>query len=402
VVRDDMKIPDISVEQLRPVVGRALGSPNATPLVWSCVPLGADLVNPITAGLFRVTGTAQVDTAQVRPWQVILKVSHHPDFAGTPLEHGYAEHPADWSYWRREVLAYRSGIPERFSSPLRPVRCWSVEDVDDRTAWLWLEDLQVTTDGPRWSLEDLAASAYDWGAFSAQGVALIGEVESQPWALRRFLRGWLRTARGLGADHSALHDGCWDHPLLRERLPAQAHATYATLMGAAGPLLKRLEALPRTVAHHDTHGKNVFSETTKDGRRTVAIDWSDLGTAPVGQDLGHFVALNLFLRVVSPSDAAEHEQTASDAYLEGLRAFGWHGDEDDVRFAALTTASVQILSFAACHIAWLCPDFGEVDQWPQEQADKQFSDVDTVMDTWCEMVRFHLMMGERAIRWPER
>ena len=126
-------------------------------------------------------------------------------------------------------------------------------------------------------------------------------------------------------------------------------------MGAAGPLLDRLDALPRTVAHHDTHGNNLFSETTKDGRRTVAIDWSDLGTAPVGQDLGHHIALNLFLRVVPPSDAAEHERTATEAYLEGLRAFGWHGDEDDVRFAALTTAAVQMLSFAACHIAWLCP-----------------------------------------------
>ena len=159
-------------------------------------------------------------------------------------------------------------------------------------------------------------------------------------------------------------------------------------MSSAGPLLDRLEELPRTVAHHDTHGKNVFSETTQDGRRTVAIDWSDLGTAPVGQDLGHFVALNLFLRVVPPSDAAEHERTATDAYLEGLRAFGWRGDEDDVRFAALTTASVQMLSFAACHIAWLCPDFGEVDRWPEEQAEKQFSDVDTIMDSWCEVVRF--------------
>ena len=164
-MREDMKVPDISAEQLRPVVVRALGSSDATPLAWSCEPLGVDLVNPITAGLYRVAGTAEVDAARVRPWQVILKVSHHPDFAGTPLEHGYAEHPEDWNYWRREVLAYRSGIPDRFRSPLRPVQCWSAEDVDETTAWLWLEDLEVTTDGPRWSLDDLAASAYDWGAF---------------------------------------------------------------------------------------------------------------------------------------------------------------------------------------------------------------------------------------------
>ncbi len=95
-----------------------------------------------------------------------------------------------------------------------------------------------------------------------------------------------------------------------------------------------------------------------------------------------------------PHDWAER----TDAYLEGLRTFGWHGDEDDVRFAALTTASVQMLSFAACHIAWLCPDFGEVDRWPEDQAEKQFSDVDTIMDSWCEVVRFLLTLAERAMR----
>lgn len=63
---DDMKIPDISAEQLRPVLGRVLGSPDATPLSWSYEPLGVDLVNPSTAGLYRVTGTAQVGAAQVR------------------------------------------------------------------------------------------------------------------------------------------------------------------------------------------------------------------------------------------------------------------------------------------------------------------------------------------------
>ncbi len=377
-----MKVPDISAEQLRPVVGRALGSSDATPLAWSCEPLGVDLVNPITAGLYRVAGTAEVDAARVRPWQVILKVSHHPDFAGTPLEHGYAEHPEDWNYWRREVLAYRS-LAYRIVSGRR----------SDRSNAGRPRMSTKRPPGSGWRTwksrpTDLVGHSTTWqprrttgGRSRRRVLPLVGEVESQPWALRRFLRGWLRTARGLGADHSALHDGCWDHPLLRERLPGQAHATYAALMSAAGPLLDRLERTSQAVAHHDTHGKNVFSETTKDGRRTVAIDWSDLGTAPVGQDLGHFVALNLFLRVVPPSDAAEHEQTATDAYLEGLRAFGWHGDEDDVRFAALTTASVQMLSFAACHIAWLCPHFGEVDRWPEEKAEKQFSDVDTIMDS---------------------
>ena len=272
------------------MVRRALDAPDARPLEWSCEPLDVELINPITAGLYRVVGTAQAGAGAARPWRVILKVVHLPDFTGTPLESGYAGLPEDWNYWRREVLAYRSGLPDRFTWPLRPVRCWGTEDVDDTTVWLWLEELDATSRRAHWSLEELAASAYDWGAFSAQGLAMVEDVESLPWAARRWLRGWVGTARALGGDHAMAHDGCWDHPLLRDRLPASARASFAGLMGVAEPLLDRLDALPRTVAHHDTQWNNLFRETGPEGRRTVAIDWSFFGTAPVGEDLGHHIA----------------------------------------------------------------------------------------------------------------
>ena len=393
-----MKIPVLSAEQLAPVVRRALDASDASPLEWTCEPLDVELINPITAGLYRVVGTAQAGAGAARPWRVILKVIQRPDLTGTPVESGYAELPEDWNYWRREVLAYRSELPDRFMWPLRPVRCWGTDDIDDTTAWLWLEELDATPDRPHWSLAELAASANDWGAFSAQGLAMVDDVEPLPWAAHRWLRGWVATCRVLGSEHAVTHDGCWDHPLVRDRLPASARASYAGLMGAAGSLLDRLDTLPRTVAHHDTHWNNLFRETGPEGRRTVAIDWSFFGTAAIGEDLGHHIALNLFLGAVAPGDAEAHDATATEAYLAGLRAYGWHGDDEDVRFAANTTAALQMLSFAACHIAWLCPEFDEVERWPEEMAEKQSSDVDAVMDAWCETFRFLLTLGERARR----
>ena len=44
-------MPVLTVEQLAPVVRRALGVPAARPLGWSCEPLDVDLANPLTAGL---------------------------------------------------------------------------------------------------------------------------------------------------------------------------------------------------------------------------------------------------------------------------------------------------------------------------------------------------------------
>ena len=170
------------------------------------------------------------------------------------------------------------------------------------------------------------------------------------------------------------------------------------MMGAARLLLDRLEALPRTVAHHDTQWNNLFREARPEGRRTVAIDWSFFGTAAVGQDLGHHIALNLFLGAVAPGDAEEHEQTATEAYLEGLRAYGWRGEERGCPVRRAATGALQMVSFAACFIARLCPEFGEVERWPEELAEEQSSDVDTAMDAWCETFRFLLTLGERATR----
>ena len=40
-----------------------------------------------------------------------------------------------------------------------------------------------------------------------------------------------------------------------------------------------------------------------------------------------------------------------------------------------------MLSFAAAFIARPCPEFGEVQRWPEEMAEEQSGDVDAVMDT---------------------
>ena len=332
-------------------------------------------------------------------WRVILKVARLPDLSGTPLEFGYAARPEDWNYWRREVLARRSGLPDRFTWPLRPVRCWGTNDVDDTTAWLWLEELDATSPRPRWSLQELAASAYDLGAFAAQGVAMVDEVESLSWPARRWLRGWTGTIRLLGGEHAVAHDGCWEHPLVRERLPASARIWSTELMEVADEVLTRLEALPRTVAHHDTQWNNLFAENGPQGRRTVAIDWSFFGTAPIGEDLGDYIAVSVSSGAVAPRDAEEHARNATQSYLEGLRAYGWQGDERDVRFAADATGALQGLMFAVCHLAWICPEFGEVERWPEEQADRESTDIDTVMDAWCEAFQFLSTLGQRARRY---
>lgn len=385
----------LSAERLAPAVRSALHAPEAWPVDWTCEPIRGPGVNPSTAGLYRVRGTARTD-ARISSWRLVLKVLHLPDLSGTPLETGYISAPEDWNYWRREVLARRSGLPERFTSPVRPVACWATEEVDGTTAWLWLEELEPMPHPPVWTLAGLAAAAHDLGAFAAQGIPYLEDLRRMPWAARDWLRGWLTTCVAMGSSHALSHEACWTHPLVRNRLPPSVHQSFTALMTVAEPLLGRLDRLPRTVAHRDTQASNLFSETSPHGRRTVLIDWGFLGDAPIGEDLGHHIALNVYGGVVNPGDAAEHEQTATQAYLAGLREHGWDGNDEDVRFAAVAVGALRMLPFAACHLAGLCPAFGESERWPEATAEEQGRDIGAVMDTWCESVVFLAGMADRA------
>jgi hypothetical protein len=119
-------------------------------------------------------------------------------------------------------------------------------------------------------------------------------------------------------------------------------------------------------------------------------------TAPIGEDLGHHIAQNVFFGVVDPADVEEHEQTATEAYLGGLRAHGWHGNDDEIRFAATAAGALRMLPFAASCLADLCPAFGDAERWPEEMAEQQGRDVEAVMDSWCLAVAYLAGMADRA------
>jgi len=186
--------------------------------------------------------------------------------------------PADAYYWRREPIAYASGLLEPFGAPA--VRA-AVEREDGSVA-LWLDAVPETEP---WTVERFARVARRLG--SAQAAA----PPDEPW----LARGWLRR--------------------------------YLHLHGVApGPVCAALERLPQTLCHHDLHPGNVL-----DG--DLIVDWAYCGYGARGTDAGVLVADGLADRVL-PSDLVDDVADAVwAAYLAGLRDGGWSGDEGDVRFA---------------------------------------------------------------------
>jgi hypothetical protein len=397
------RLAALTAADLAPVVRRAVRSDGAWPTDWSFERLSWTVVNPSTVGLYRVEGTARMPSGLEVPWQVVLKVvSDVPVFPW--LTSGYMREPRDWNYWKREALVYRSEVLSGFTDPFAPVRCLGVDELASDQVWIWMEALAGAAPRARWSIDELARSAHDLGAFSAQGVQLVERVGAFPWAARHWLRGWVTTIRELGAQHAADHADCWMSPQLGGAITASTGKRFAGLMSEADDLLMVVESLPVTVAHHDAQWTNLFQQ--RPGGRvggTVAIDWSFLGLAPVGQDLGHHVGLNIFNWAIDPYDAASHDATATRAYLRGLHDFGWDGDERTVTMARAAAAALQAGTFYAAHVSWLCPDMMAEDDedeapWPEELLKNTGLAFSEVMARWDAGFNYVLDMGDEARR----
>jgi hypothetical protein len=219
-----------------------------------------------TAGIWRVE-TAD-DTA-------VLKVLQAGAAAGSPRWPASTD-PADPYYWRREALAYETGMA--FSAP----RVRAVVDRPDGSVALWLDALDEVEE---WTPERLGAVARVVGAAQAR------PAPDEPW----LAHGWLRA--------------------------------YLSLHGvAADATLERLEAAPPVLCHHDLHPANVL-----DGNRIV--DWAYCGHGAPGTDPGVLVADGIADEAFPAELADEVAAAVWDGYAAGLRDGGWAGDLDGVRFA---------------------------------------------------------------------
>jgi len=203
--------------------------------------------------------------------QVVLKRLLAPGPHDPPELHD----PSHFACWRRPADVARAGAVT--SSPgLRSATVVRVEEDPDGVTVVheWVEPVSHA------------------GLFVARclGRFAATPLGDPPWAARGQLRarlsrvaasgGWPTLARTTAAD---VADHLWSH---REKY------------------LARVEALPQVTQHGDPVPANLPGRSGDD---VTAVDWSSLGTGPVGADLGYFA--------LSAREDFEH---LVDAYLEGL------------------------------------------------------------------------------------
>jgi hypothetical protein len=259
------------------VVRAATGHRLATLLSCHAEPIGRGM-GSATETVARLVGWAECGGSEAR-FSVVRK-RFSPRSIG---RHNAGVHdPRHWAYWRRELLAYASGLLPTAGGLVAPACLGAVGDT------VWLQDVGEARESARVAARRLGA----WQATSP--------IPDVPWLAGHQLAQRVAVSaldfRGVDVDRRLVD--VWAR---REEL------------------LARLVGVPEVVGHGDFSLDNLVAA----GDRTVVLDWATLGVSPVGADLAH-------LALSSLEDVVED-------YLAGL---GGRFDEAAVRLGYRVTAGL--------------------------------------------------------------
>ena len=230
------------------------------------------------------SGVARTSGGEEVPWIVVLKVVADVDLTGDPLIDRYTHEPEGINYWKREALAFSSGLLIGWPGPLVPVHCFGVEEVSKSQAWIWLEAREGAGPHALWTVEQLASAAYDFGALAAQRQSNLPDVRHYPWLAQRWLRGWVALARIYAVDHFLEHDGCGNGSAVEQFLNGSTRRRIAELISDADDLLGGFDSLPVTLTHHDPQWGNLSlrPQTSRRHERSRSTGGSS-GSPPLAQ-----------------------------------------------------------------------------------------------------------------------
>jgi hypothetical protein len=330
-----------SRSELTQVVRKALGSDTLELTGWRIEQLAGGQ-GPSTRAVYRVSG-ATLDDGREISWSVILKITTLSKGSSDP----YFADDSHALYWKREALAYQSGLLDDLPAGIVAPRCYGIVEKGASSAWLWLEDLEdVYPSG--WPLEQYARASYCLGRFN--GAYLAGRPMPdclwlvQDGSPRGLLNGnvWIR-------DMIATPDS-WEHPLVRSAFPVPVADRLLRLWDEREMLLQILDRVPHTFCHLDAWRNNMVARSRDVHRGGLTlIDWAFPGRAAIGTDAGDLFIESFSLAELNDMEPQVLDRAVFESYLDGLCDAGWTGDARVVRCAYAAFCALK----QGCALFWL-------------------------------------------------
>jgi hypothetical protein len=309
---------------ITPLVRRAMHSPAVEVSDWSVYPIHSGDGEGL--GVYRFVGIGE-DQGKRMPWSLVLKAFEAPAQGGRV---------GDWNYWKREAMAYRSGLLNDLPGGMAAPRCLGVEELAEGIVRLWLEDVVPANEAP-WSLDRYALAARHLGQLN--GAYLVERsLPDAPWLSTNWLRGWM-AANEAAMEHLKR---VLDHTLVRQVYPEGVARSFLRLWTERELFLDQLDRLPPTLCHLDAFRRNLLDRRLSDGsEQTLALDWAFVGRGALGEELGPLISASIEFFEAGGIPAQELEEAAFQGYLDGLAEAGWRGDPRVVRFGYAASTALR-------------------------------------------------------------
>jgi len=325
---------DLDDDALAAVVARSLGVADVTEVqVLSCDVEVAeyDIEALTTAGRYWVRGTAQHATGR-SPYVLFVKVvqswTRTRYFEMVPEK--LRQVAAAGLPWRNEPDVYRSDLGDRLPQGLSMPEAFSVVDLDEESAALWLRAVEV--DSRPWTPETFNRAAY-----------LLGRLAASPQVRPLNLLGSQEVVHRYGhgrVEHQIVptlrSEDLWQHPLVAEAFDSELRTRILDAVDALPDILTELDGAPLGTAHGDASPRNLLIEQ-RNPNAFVLIDFGFWSQAPLGFDLSQLLLGEVQLGERPAAELPELEKACLEAYVGGLRAEGCEVAFETVRRAHALT-----------------------------------------------------------------